>query len=106
MDRMLDELDRRLLDAVPSYRDAYNRGKSEGREEGRQEGREEGRQVVEAMLRKLVMKHLGRGLVPSEEEALERRAKELDRDKAVEVVSMPNEAFVKWLLGSEGEGKI
>jgi hypothetical protein len=98
MERMLDELDRRLLDAVPGYRDAYDRGKTEGREEGR-------REVVEVMLRDLVVKHLGRSLMPSEEEELERRLHGLDADKAAEVVRMPNEALLKWVLGSNGEGK-
>ena len=87
---MLDELDRRLLDAVPGYRDAYNRGQ---------------RSVLEATLRKLVVEHLGRSLNPSEEEELARRTNEVEPDNVAEVVRMPNEALLKWALGSEVEGK-
>jgi uncharacterized coiled-coil DUF342 family protein len=98
----LDELDRRLLNAVPGYRDAYYRGKADGREEGRKEGL---REIVEVMVRALIMKQLGRSLMPSEEEELERRIHELEPDKVVGVVRMPSEALLNWALGSRAEGK-
>ena len=54
------------------------------------------------MLRELVVKYFGCGFLPSEEESLEHKTHELDPAKAADVLSMPNEALVKWLLGSNG----
>jgi hypothetical protein len=71
----------------------YTQGKLKGLEEGQAA-------TMQRMLRGLIVDRLGRAPGPEEEQAIVRRARELAPEKLVEVVEMPSDALLAWLLGS------
>jgi hypothetical protein len=77
--------------------EGVKKGLAEGVKEGRKEGRVE---AMQQTLRNLLVRRLGRSPGPDEEQALARRAREVTPEQLVEVVEMPPETLLAWLLAS------
>lgn len=69
---------------------------AEGKKEGRHEGIEEG---IERTLRRLLTGRSGREPTAAEQEALARKAHEVTPEQLVEVMALPGDSFLAWLLG-------
>lgn len=76
--------------------EAFAEGKAEGKKEGRHEGIEEG---IERTLRRLLTGRSGREPTAAEQEALARKAHEVTPEQLVEVMALPGDSFLTWLLG-------
>lgn len=83
----------------------YTQGKLKGLEEGKEEGWKEGKKEGKkegliATLRSAFERRAGRPPTPAEEQAIVRRAQDLSPEKVVDVLEMPADAFLAWLLAA------
>lgn len=76
--------------------EAFAEGLEKGREEGLEKGLEKG---VERTLRRLLLERSGRGLTADEQEALARKAHEITPEQVVDLMKLPGDSLLAWLLG-------